>query len=303
MNTRNSVQHAMQPSKPTAQSWLLLILTALIWGSSFILMKKGLAVFPPRQVATMRIFFAMLAMLPFIYKGIKQVNRQNFPPLLLIAITGSGLPPFLFTAAQTHLPSAAAGILNTFTPLFTLVVGVLVFKVIFEWRRLAGVLLGLAGAVLLVLTTAPPAQNGSANYFYGSYILLATLCYGISANTVKKYCQTLPATAVNSVVFCLLGPFAGLYLLFSDAGQIVQTNPMAYHAIGYIVILAVFNSALAGVLYFKITQQTSALFAATTTYIVPFIAVLFGAFDGEPIGWSYAVGLLFILSGVYLASR
>lgn len=302
MSTQTSAQ-LPAITKPTLQSWLLLIATALIWGSSFILMKKGLAVFPPRQVATMRIFFTMLAMLPFIYRGIGKINKQNLLPVLVIAIAGSGFPPFLFTAAQTHLPSAAAGILNTFTPLFTLLVGVWVFKVVFEWRRLAGVLLGLAGAILLVFTTAPHNTNGSANFFYGSYILLATLCYGISANTVKRYCQNLPAIALNSVVFCILGPFAGLYLLSSDVLTIIHTNPMAYRALGFIVILAVFNSALAGIFYFKLTQKTSALFASTATYLIPFVAVMFGAYDGEAIGWSYVAGLILILSGVYLASR
>ncbi|HRI27809.1 MAG TPA: DMT family transporter [Chitinophagales bacterium] len=290
-------------AKPTPQSWFFLILSALIWGSSFILMKKGLVAFSPPQVATLRIFFSMVALLPFLWSGIKHIHKKDLPYVMLVAIAGSGLPPFLFTAAQAHLPSAAAGILNAFTPLFTLLVGVVVYKVVFEWRKLMGVLLGLAGATVLVVTTAPGNSQGNANYFYGLYILLATLCYGISVNTLKQYCQHIPATALNSVVFALLGPFALLYLLSSGATGIVQTHPHAWASLGYLVILAVVNTAFAGIIYFKLTQQTNALFASTTTYLIPFIAILFGAADGEVIGWSYAAGLALILGGVYLAGR
>ncbi|QQS30966.1 MAG: EamA family transporter [Sphingobacteriales bacterium] len=288
---------------PSLKSWILLIASAVIWGSSFILMKKGLLVFSPPQVATIRIFFSMLALLPFLFSGLKHINKKNLPYVLVVAISGSGLPPFLFTAAQAKLPSAAAGILNSFTPLFTLIIGILVYHVVFEWRKLTGVLLGLAGAVVLVFTTAPDNNDGNSNYFYGLYVLIATLCYGISVNTLKQYCQDIPATALNSVVFALLGPLAAIYLFSSDIFSVIQTNSYAYTALGYLAILAVFNTALAGILYFKLTQQTSALFASTTTYLIPFVAVLFGAYDGETIGWSYGIGLMLILGGVYLASR
>ena len=301
MQTNPSVPNAAD--SPSLKSWILLVVSAVIWGSSFILMKKGLLAFSPPQVATIRIFFSMVVLFPFLFSGLKHINKKNLPYVLLVAVTGSGLPPFLFTAAQAHLPSAAAGILNSFTPLFTLLIGVLVYHVVFEWRKLTGVLLGLAGAALLVFTTAPNNADRNGNYFYGLYVLLATLCYGISVYTLKQYCQNIPATALNSVVFAILGPVAAIYLFSSDVFTILKTNSYAYTALGYLAFLAVVNTAFAGILYFKLTQQTSALFASTTTYLIPFVAVLFGVFDGETIGWSYGIGLLLILGGVYLASR
>lgn len=292
-----------ETQKPSIGDWATLLAISLIWGSSFILMKKGLIAFRPTQVASMRIFLTMLAMIPFVVMALKRIKRKDFIPILIVAIMGNGFPPFLFTAAQVRLDSSAAGVLNSLTPVFVFLFGVLFFKMVFKWKRLAGVLIGFIGAVILILFAAPQSATGKSEYIYGFYILGAALCYSISVNMVKTYCQEIHPIVLNLAIFMLLGPFAGIYLFNTDFLTVLQTHPQGWSSFSYIVILAVFGTALATILFFKLTQRTDALFSSTVTYLIPIFAVLWGFLDGEMIGWGYLVGLTFILSGVYLAGK
>lgn len=289
--------------KPNIADWVILLVISLIWGSSFILMKKGLIAFRPTQVASLRLFLTMLAMTPFVVMALKWIRRKDFLPILIVAIMGNGFPPFLFTAAQVRLNSSAAGVLNSLTPVFVFLFGVLFFKMVFKWKRLVGVLIGFIGAVVLILFAAPQNNTGESEYIYGLYIVGAAFCYSISVNMVKTYCQEIHPIALNLAVFMFLGPFAGVYLFNTDFLTILQTHPQGWSSFSYIVILAVFGTALATILFFKLTQRTDALFSSTVTYLIPIFAVLWGFLDGEMIGWSYIVGLTFILSGVYLAGK
>lgn len=287
--------------KISFQSWLYLLILSLIWGSSFILMKKGLVAFSATQVASMRIFFSALTVLPFVFVSFKQLTKKDVLPVLLVGLTGSGIPPFLYTIAQTKIDSAAAGILNSLTPIFTLLIGVLFFQMLFHWKKLIGVGLGFLGGVSLIfpnLETVGTQQN-----VYGLLIVFATICYAISVNTIKTRCVHISPIYLNTMVFSFLGPWAAIYLFSTDFIFLLQTSEEAWTALGYIVILAVLGTSFSSVLFFKLTQETNALFASTVTYLIPIVAIIWGFLDGEVIGWNYLVGIVFILVGVYLTSR
>lgn len=286
-----------------ARNWSVLLLLALIWGSSFILMKRGLEVYSSTQVASLRIFLTTLAMLPFLLTGFRKIRRQDLRPLFIVAVAGNGIPPFLFTAAQVHLSSAAAGILNSLTPIFVLLFGIFFFKMTFKWDRFFGVALGFLGAASLILFSTPQSTVVSNEYFYGLFIIGASLCYAVSVNMVKTYCQHIHPITINLVVFLIVGPWAGMYLFSTDFVNVLQTHPLGWSSFGYIVILAVFGTAIATVIFFQLTQKTDALFASTVTYLIPIVAIFWGLIDGEAIGWAYAVGLVGILGGVYLARQ
>ncbi len=288
----------MSSIKP--QSWLILILISLIWGSSFILMKRGLEVFSDFQVANMRIFFSMLTLLPLALFYLQKVSRKDLIPIALVAVIGSGIPPFLFTIAQTQITSAATGVLNALTPLFALIVGILVFKNAFHRKQFTGVLVGFIGAISLLLM-APTLDEGG-NHWYGLFVVAATICYAFSVNVIKKYCQNISPITLNILVFSIIGPFAGIMLFSTDFVSLLSTGPKAWEAFAYVLILAVLGTAFATILFFQLVQQTDAIFASTTTYLIPIVAVLWGLFDGESIGWEYLIGLGLILSGVYLVS-
>ncbi|MCB0514824.1 MAG: DMT family transporter [Chitinophagales bacterium] len=278
--------------------WFLLILLSVIWGSSFILIKKALVVFPPEQVAALRIFLAFAALLPVAGRGLRHLQRSNIKYAFVVGAVGSGIPAFLFATAQTHINSGTSGVLNSLTPLSTFVIGVLLFNTVFKWQKLLGVLIGLSGALTLILFSA--RSFGEQNLFYSSLIVLATICYAISVNVVKKYCQNIPSATLTMASFSLVMPFAVIYLLFfSNFSSIIQ-QPNAPLALGYIAILAGVGTALANSLFFYLTQQTNALFASSVTYGMPLVALSWGFLDGEPLSIIHFVAFALIISGVYL---
>lgn len=290
--------------KISVQAWLYLATISMIWGSSFILIKKGLVVFEPTQLACLRIFLAMLAMSPLIFSSSKQIKRTDLPAITGIAIIGTGIPAFLYATAQTQLDSSVAAILNSLTPLFTLIIGLLFFKTKLHLAKIFGVLFGLVGAVNLVLQTSSNNSLEVSSYLYAGLIIFGTICYGTSINLLKTYAQHVPAIALNATLFAIIGPFAGLYLFAAtDFVSVMQTNEGAWQAFGYVCLLSVFGTALATIIFFKLAQLTDALFSSTVTYLIPIVALFWGFLDGEIISLSHILGLCLILLGVYLAGK
>jgi len=281
--------------------WFYLFMLAFIWGSSYILMKKGLIIFSANQLGCLRLTITMFALVPFAFQSFKKIDQKDWPALLIVGVIGSGLPAFLFAAAQVKLDSSVTGILSTTTPLSTLIIGLLFFSVPFQKLKFFGVLIGLLGAILLIIFSVPPETSNG--YLYGIYVILATTCYAFSANTIKKYCGHIPSFPMTVWVFMFLGPFALAYLLSTDFVSIMQTQAGAWKALGFISILAIGGTAFASFVFFRLTQQTSPLFATSLSYLQPAVAIGWGFLDGEQISIFYLITTLLILSGVYLTSR
>ena len=283
------------------QNGLLVVVITFIWGSSFLLMKRGLVAFSPTQVASARLFISALITIPIFYPYYTKLSLRELKYIVLIALFGNGIPPFLFTIAQTHLNSSITGILNSTTPLFTLLLGVTLFGLSFKPSRLLGVLIGLGGAIFLVLNNGNIAD--AENYRYGILIIIATCLYSISANTVKRYCQNIPPAAINLASFSLLLVPSGIILFSGNFVQTAITHPKGLLTLGYIVILAGVNTVVANLLFYRLTQRTDAIFSSTITYLIPLVAVGIGFLDGETISWQYFVSIAVILLGVYLAQK
>lgn len=281
---------------------ILLIALALIWGSSFILMKNGLRVYSAAQVATMRMFFSFIFLLPLTISNLKKVPLKYLGIITLVGLLGNGLPAVLFANAQTKLSSSTAGVLNSLTPLFTLIVAVTFFKQHFSSTKISGIVIGMIGAIVLIMFKG----NGSieTNYLYGSYIFLATLCYAWSVNLIKNYLHELPAIAISSMALLIIGPIYGYYL-FAHTDFVFKTmrDAAAHQALVYILLLALFGTAISLVLFNKLVQLTTPVYAASVTYLIPIVALFWGFLDGEPISLIQILGLLGILIGVYLANK
>ena len=285
-----------------AWQWITLIFLSLIWGSSFILMKKGLRSYSHDQVAALRIFISFLAFLPFGIKNLKKVTKENIYSLLVVGFVGSTIPAFLFTKAQTNIDSALAGILNSITPLFTLIIGLIFYKSTAKLINAVGIFLGLIGALGLIMYTSSGSNIlGNVNY-YGLYVVLATICYGINVNQVKYKIKGLNGLELTSMAFMFVGPFAGTYLLFTDFSFALSTNDYMLN-LGYIAILAVIGTVMALVIFNTLIQYTSALFGASVTYIIPIFAIAWGIFDGEKITIIQFLWIGLILAGVYLVNK
>jgi drug/metabolite transporter (DMT)-like permease len=281
---------------------ILLIALALIWGSSFILMKNGLKVYSSAQVATMRMFFSFLFLLPLTIRYAFKIPLKYYGMITLVGLLGNGIPAILFATAQTKLNSSTAGVLNTLTPIFTLVVAAVFFKQTFSLQRIAGVVMGLLGAIALIMLRS----NGSIdpNYTYGLYILLATICYAWSVNLIKEYLYKLPALGISSLALLVIGPVYGYYLFYhTDFILRVQLETGSLDALFYVVLLAMFGTALSLILFNKLVQISNIVYASSVTYLIPIVALFWGIVDGEQLNIIHFIGMSMILSGVYLANR
>ncbi len=294
----------MERSERGGSIWLLLIVLALIWGSSFILMKRGLyhdgvAVLTPWQVATARLSIAWLALSPVLLRHAGLLPR-HWLPLLGSGLLGNGIPAFLFATAQSKIASSLSGMLNSLTPLMTLLTGALFFGTRVRSIHVIGILLGLIGAVGLI---AIGSDNGLLHWsLYAALPVLGTLCYGFSGNIVKKYLYMLPPVATSVLALTWVGPVAITLALTSGLPETLRTDPHAWSALGYVAVLAVMSSALALVLWNVLLQRTTALRASTVTYLMPVVAITWGVLDGESMGISQLAMIALVLGGVYIVS-
>ncbi|RCR69775.1 DMT family transporter [Larkinella punicea] len=280
-------------------AWLLLILVALIWGTSFILIKHSLGVFSPMQVGTGRIFLAFLFFLPYLVILGKKFPRDRWLPLLGSGMLGYLIPAVLFATAGAHLNSSLAGTLNALSPLFTFLIGVILFRGRAKLLQVGGILLGFAGSVFLVFFSA----TGSFSFNgYAFLIVLATLCYGFNINIVSRYLSDLPALLSTASTFAMVGPIALLGLATTDFPTRVAA-PGSTPALLMLLTLGMVGSGFATILFNRIIQLTSGVFASTVTYLIPVVAVLWGLFDGEPLHWPQVAGMGICLLGVYLINK
>lgn len=280
-------------TSPT-KNLLTLVFLALIWGSSYILMKKGLVAFTPIQVAALRIIISGLVLLPFLRK----VAPKNFIYILIVAFLGSGLPTFIYPYAITEISSSMAGIINSLTPVFTVLFGILLFKTKVKFIQLIGLSISLFGAILLILL-----GNENAVLSINSFALIAVLApvfYGLSSNVLKAKLTHIPALSLTANTFAILLPFALGVLFKTDFIHVMQTHSEANISLFYISILAVVGTAMALVIFNFLIKSTSAVYASSVTFLMPIVVLIWGVFDGEKIGFIHLAGLSLILLGVYI---
>jgi drug/metabolite transporter (DMT)-like permease len=230
----------------------------------------------------------------------RRVPRKSFKHIVWVGILGSGFPPFLFAIGQLHIASGIAGILNSTTTLFVLVIGVLFFAVPLVWFKALGVLLGMGGVVLLLLHGI--RASGLTDLEYGLAIIAATLMYGTSVNVLKHFLQEVHPLTIAAAVMIVPAVPALIHLVASGFFTDISQHREALLAAGYVCILGAIGTAAANVLFFGLTQRTTALFASTVTYLIPVVAVGWAVLDGEPLRGGHILGMTLILIGVYLAS-
>lgn len=280
-------------------NWSIVLTLAFIWGSSFILMKRGLEVFSYTQVADLRLGLAWISLLPFVWNKFKKTPRHFWIPLAIVGLFGNAIPAFLFTKAQTQLDSSLTGILNALVPLFTLIIAVFVFKTKVKLHNIFGILIGLAGAIWLIAGDGVAIQN----IHYAWFVVIATVCYAISLNTIKNYLQEMRPIDIAGLAFLFVGPLMIIHLFTSDFIEIMITNDQACSALGYVFILATFGTSIALVIFNKLLARTTAIFASSVTYLIPIFAIMWGIFDGEHITLQYIFGTAIIFAGIFLVNK
>lgn len=275
--------------------WIIVVILSLIWGTSYIFMKKGLESFSSLQIGSLRILITFICLLPIALRNLHKINRNNLASILIIGFFGSGIPAYLFPVAQTRISSSLASMLNSLSPVFTLLAGVLFYKRQVIKSQIIGVFLGLIGAIGLLYT-----GSFSFNY-YGLFVILATLLYGINANEVSKV-KGINGLQITSLAFLVISPMAIGFLLFSDFSQVTSTEHWLRN-LGCIVLLAVLGTALALALFYFLIRETSPVFASTVTYFIPVISTFWGVADNEEFTPSMLIAVAVILTGVYIINR
>ncbi len=284
-------------------NWVMLIILSFVWGSSFILMKRGLEVFTAPQVGAIRILSAGMFLLPVGYQAFRRINRRNVLPLFFSGFLGSLLPACLFALAETQLSSAVTGIMNALTPIFVLMIGTLFFNLKdFTKRIVFGLCVAFGGTVILLL-----ADAGGSFFnlnFYAIFVLIATVCYGVNANLVKHFLGGLKPLEITSVSLGMMVPFVGVYLFqVSDFSQRLLLEDQAYAALGYLLILGFIGTSLALIAFNRLVQQAGPVFASLVTYLIPVFALFWGVMDGEEILTGHYMGMMTIVLGVAITNE
>lgn len=280
----------------------LLIILSLIWGTSFILIKQGLKVFSPDVVGALRVTAASIFLLPMALPRLRQLKQGDHFKLLMSGLMGIFFPAFLFAWAQTQLNSSLAGILNTLSPLWTMIIGALFFSQRFRGLAILGIIISFTGTILLALSRSGNAITGFN--LYALLIVAACALYGANLNWVKFKIHDLGSLTITSVSLLFIGPLAAIYLFgFTNFTTVLTTEPGAWKAFGFIALLALMSTAIANLLFIKLLSISTPLFASSVTYIMPIVAVMWGVLDGEKLLVGHFIGMAAILGGVYLANK
>jgi drug/metabolite transporter (DMT)-like permease len=286
----------------SSSALILLLVLSLIWGTSFILIKQGLKVFAPDVVGALRVTAASIFLLPLALPRLKELKQGDTRKLFLSGLMGIFIPAFLFAFAQTKLNSSLAGILNTLSPLWTMILGAMFFTQRFRGHAILGIVLSFLGAIMLALSRSGGTITGFN--LYALFIVVATILYGANLNWVKFKIRDLGSITITSISLLFIGPLAAAYLfLFTDFTNVLVNTPGAFKAFGFIVLLAFMSTAVAGLLFNKLLRISSPIYASSVTYIMPVVAVMWGVIDGEKLLPGHFVGMTAILGGVYLANR
>jgi len=290
-------------SKKASGAFLLVVLGA-VWGSSFMLMKLGMSpqqgvrVFNFNQVASLRILVATIVLLPFSLSSIRILFQQRGPYLLIVGLCGNLIPSFLFTYANTQLSSGVSGILNSFTPVFTVVIGAMIFKTSIHWLQIMGILVSTLGVIFLLSAGVSFQEGAKVGHF--AAVLCATFLYGISVNTIKNKLFDINPLQVTSLALLSIFPIVMFSFLYEKTPLIFSKNPLALEAFGYIFVLGLLSTALSNIYFNRLIQLTSALFASSVTYLIPLFAVIFGSLNNEKLSWLQLLAMIVLLAGVFL---
>lgn len=281
-------------------NWAIFCILSIVWGSSFILMKEGLTALSAYQVASLRMLFAGLVLLPFAISAFKKIPKEKMGIVFLSGFLGNFIPAYLFCIAETNIDSSLAGILNSLTPLFTILVGLSFFKTTINKQKMIGVIIGFIGLCLLF---AAGKNISFQNLSFASLVLVATFFYGLNVNVVGKFLKNIRSIDIVSVAFAFLIIPSALILYLTGYFSMSFNNPRFQEASLAGIVLGVVGTSIASILFYMLIKRSTIIFASMVTYGIPVIAVAWGVYYGESISILQIGSLLIILAGVYIVNK
>jgi len=283
------------------KKWTYLISLSLIWGTSFILIKKALIGLTPLQLGSLRIIFSSIILFIFAWNTLKLITKKEWKWIIISAFLGSFFPAFLFAFAETEIDSSIASILNSLVPLNTVIIGAIVFKIASSKKQIIGVIVGFIGTYLLIYGGIQ--LNPDQNYLYAGLVILCSFLYGFNVNIIKKYLNDIPAVTIAVGHFSVIFIPALIIFSFSGFNADQMYDPITLKSIGYVLILSAFGTALAKVLFNKLVQISTAVFASSVTYSLLIVSLFWGILDGELFSINQFMATLLIVLGVLLSSK
>jgi drug/metabolite transporter (DMT)-like permease len=285
---------------PSLKAWLLLIFLSIVWGTSFIFVKKIVHNFSALELGAGRIFIAGVALFPFAISKFKTFPKEKTFPLLLSGLFGYLLPAFIFGYTGSRVDSSLVGALNATTPLFVLLIGVWFYGRSLTRNHILGIIVGFIGSLILILSGSSNVLNFDNPYTV--LIMIATIMYGFNTNIISSKLSGVSPIIISSFSLLFVGIIAFIILLNTDFFTkivLLENRTLLY----YFLFLGVMNSGIAAVLYNYTLQISSPVFASSVTYLIPIVATFVGVFDGEKIGISLYFGMAVTLIGVYILNR
>jgi len=282
--------------------WLYLFVLSLIWGSSFILIKKALIGLTPYQLGALRVVITGFILFAMGFKTIKTIKSTDWKWLIISGIIGTFIPSFFFAIAETEIDSAVVSVLNSLVPLNAILIGFAVFKIASTKRQILGVIIGFIGTVILILKGAD--LNPNQNYWFAIFVILSTVMYATNVNIIKKYLQHVKPLAIATGTFVAIFIPALMVLVFANFFSEATFGGADFKmSMLYVVILSFFGTAIAKILFNKLVQMSTPVFASSVTYIMPIVALMWGFLDGETFSWVQAFASIIVLIGVYLSHK
>ena len=286
-------------NKKDGENWIILIILSIIWGSSFILIKKGLQAFNYLEVASLRLIIAFIILIPFVISSLKKCKIESLTSLIIVSLIGTVLPAILFAQAQTHLNSSLTGMLNSLTPIFTLFLGVLFFNKKTHPLQFAGLIISMTGTYMLL---SPSGFNGE-DFKYSSLIILASVCYGLSINIIRNNLKEMQSLDIAVITSFLSAIIPIIYITNSGTKEIIMKISLNLPSFYYLIVLGTIGTSIAIIIFNHLIKRSSAVFASTTTYLIPIFAIIWGLIDGETIYKNEYIAIIIVLFGVFIMNR
>ena len=281
--------------------WFYLAALSFIWGSSFILIKKGLIGLTAIELGSIRIIISAFVLIPFTFNRLKEITFKQWKWIIISAFVGSFFPAFLFAFAEQEIDSSVASILNSIVPLNTIIIGLVLFGIKSTKRQIIGVLLGFFGAYQLIISGIN--LNPDQNYFYSGLVIICSFLYAFNVNIIKKYLQELSAVAIATGHFIVILIPSIIVLLISDFNFEKLQNPQTQISLFYVTLLAIFGTTLAKILFNKLINISSAVFASSVTYSMLIVSIFWGVMDGENFSINQLFATIIIVIGILLTNK
>ena len=272
--------------------YLELVVTSIIWGVTYVLMKYALAFLDPQQIAFSRFLIAGIVFTPLLFVWKERFNRREIATMIVLALTGVLLYQLLFIWGESGLTAGNASFIVSFEPIFIAVLGISLKRDQLRWTVILGLVISTIGMVILLKPTSLPRSE----LFSAVLVLLSALSWGIFTIVGKDLLAKHNPLSVTGYV-SLIG--LAMLLPFVNSGVISLFLIRNIYLIISLLFIGIFATFIGYLLWFDGLKKVLPVTAGTTLYITPFVTVIFATIlISEPISLTTIVGGTVILAGL-----